>query len=63
LVAWLAEMPECRHAWVAGLCSIQTDFGLALSTAEKNPDLPTKAPIAVKFAFAGVPPELSRYTN
>ena len=41
-------MPECRHAWVAGLCSIQTDLGLALS-AETNFDLPTKARIAVKL--------------
>ncbi len=51
------------RAWVAGLCSIQTGFGLALSPAETNPDLPTKAPIADKSAFAGVLPELSRCTN
>jgi len=60
---WLAAMPECWHAWVAGLCSFQTDFGPALSPAEMNPDLPTKAPIAVKFAFAGALPAIFRCTN
>jgi len=44
-------MPEYRHACVAGLCCIQTDFGLALPS-RNEPRSSTKALIAVKFAFA-----------
>jgi len=49
-------MPECRQAWIAGLCSIQTDFGLALSQPK-----PPRSAIAVKVTLADVPPELFRY--
>ncbi len=63
LVAWLAAMPEYRHARVIGLCYIQTDFELVISPAETNLDIPTKALIAVKLGFSGVPPELSHYRN
>jgi len=34
-----------------------------LSAQPKRTPIFTKALIAVKLAFAGVPPELSRYTN